>query len=37
MSYLLPMKKDALLNKQFPFGNDLTKYVKNKKAEKHGT
>ena len=29
-------EKDAVLNKQFPFGNDLIKCVKNKKAEKHG-
>ena len=28
-------EKDALLNRQFPFGNDLSKDFKNKKAEKH--
>ena len=28
-------EKDAVENMPFPFDNDLTKYIKNKKTEKH--
>ena len=35
LSPILPMKRFSVLNRQFPFNNDLIKYVNNKKPEKH--